>query len=156
MKKVRDGFTMIELIFVIVIIGILAVIALPKLAGTRTDAKVSTIIANTKALSNDIHNFYTSQGETIWSKAKIADVTDVPLQNDKCELVDPNTTDIVDNTFYICGDDGSVVKIITRKTLYGIENGDDDKSLVAKTVQNDKVFISLRHKYNLGNTTVKK
>ena len=37
----RNAFTMIELIFVIVVIGILAAIAVPKLAATRDDAVVT-------------------------------------------------------------------------------------------------------------------
>ncbi len=39
MKK--NAFTMIELVFVIVVLGILAAIAIPKFAATRTDAEIS-------------------------------------------------------------------------------------------------------------------
>lgn len=39
--RIRSGFTMIELIFVIVVIGILSAIAIPKFAATRDDAIIS-------------------------------------------------------------------------------------------------------------------
>ena len=37
----RRAFTMVELVFVIVVLGILAAIAVPKLAATRTDAQIA-------------------------------------------------------------------------------------------------------------------
>ena len=39
----KKAFTMIELIFVIVIIGILASVAIPRLTATRDDAKISIL-----------------------------------------------------------------------------------------------------------------
>ncbi len=41
MQKSRYAFTMIELVFVIVVLGILAAVAIPKFAATRTDAQIS-------------------------------------------------------------------------------------------------------------------
>lgn len=43
MKSVkRSGFSMIELVFVIVILGVLAAVAVPRFVATRTDAQVAT------------------------------------------------------------------------------------------------------------------
>ena len=48
-QKTKKAFTMIELVFTIVIIGILAAVAIPRLAATRDDAeltKARTVIAS--------------------------------------------------------------------------------------------------------------
>ena len=56
----RDAFTMIELIFVIVMIAILGAIAIPRMAATRDDAVTATIAANTKICIKDIVALYTA------------------------------------------------------------------------------------------------
>jgi len=42
MRDSRKAFTLLELVFVIVIVGMLASVALPKLRATRNDARVAT------------------------------------------------------------------------------------------------------------------
>jgi len=56
----KKAFTMIELIFVIVIIGILAIIAIPKLSATRDDSKIVVELNNIANCINEIAASYTS------------------------------------------------------------------------------------------------
>lgn len=71
--KTRDGFTLIEFIFIIIIISILAAIAIPKLAAVRMDAKISTKAQNIMIAANEIASYATARGEVI---AKFSDMSD--------------------------------------------------------------------------------
>ena len=62
MKKSKNAFTMVELIFVIVILGILAAVAIPKLAATRDDAKISVAATELANAISDFGTYYTSKG----------------------------------------------------------------------------------------------
>lgn len=71
----RSGFTMIELIFVIVILGILAAVAIPKLAATRDDAKVATKTQEATQFLQEMSGYYTGHG--VFSK--VGEMSNVKL-----------------------------------------------------------------------------
>ena len=73
----KKGFTMIELIFVIVILGILASVAIPRLAGTRADAEVATTVANLRTIVSEVSSYYVAHGK--FDGVKWKDLTNVPL-----------------------------------------------------------------------------
>nr|WP_240332001.1 prepilin-type N-terminal cleavage/methylation domain-containing protein [Sulfurospirillum tamanensis] len=51
---IRPAFTMIEMVFVIVILGILAAVAIPRLAATRTDAAITKGASQVSAIRSGI------------------------------------------------------------------------------------------------------
>jgi len=57
-KRMQKAFTMIELIFVIVVIGILTTVAIPKLAATRSDAEGVKIVSALSVCINDAGSAY--------------------------------------------------------------------------------------------------
>ncbi len=71
-KSIKKGFTLFELIFVIVIIGILAIIAIPKLVATRDDARVSTMMMNIGNIISEITTYATSKKETTSNLANMS------------------------------------------------------------------------------------
>ena len=53
----HKAFTLIELIFVIVILGILAAIAIPKMVATRDDARIVVLAQSIGTAAQDIANY---------------------------------------------------------------------------------------------------
>ncbi|MEO1954109.1 MAG: type II secretion system protein [Campylobacterales bacterium] len=54
MKSFKQAFTMIELVFVIVVLGILASVAIPRLSVTRVDAQVTKCRSDISAIRSAI------------------------------------------------------------------------------------------------------
>lgn len=61
MKRVQQGFTLIELMIVVAIVGILAAIALPAYQDYTVRAKVSEVLARGAESKTSIQEFYASK-----------------------------------------------------------------------------------------------
>jgi prepilin-type N-terminal cleavage/methylation domain-containing protein len=149
----RSGFTMIELIFVIVILGILAAVAIPKLSATRDDAKISKLSANVSTLLNDAGAFYTSQGETNWAAATWDDVTNVELYTDTTGSTPIGTTTAITTDVYIVANPGAAAAsdcVLLNATADGnltIGNGGDTTSTVCSGVQTNIATMKKTHTF---------
>ena len=58
------AFTMIELVFIIVIIGILAAVAIPRLQASRDEAWAVAMATQIKTAVNDVINHVTATGNS--------------------------------------------------------------------------------------------
>ncbi|WP_233709934.1 MULTISPECIES: type II secretion system protein [unclassified Helicobacter] len=80
MRWMQKAFSMIELVFVIVILGIIASIALPKLSLSRSDAQYSAIVADIQTIISTIEQKYLVEdlnlsqlnGEIIMQSARLS------------------------------------------------------------------------------------
>ena len=60
--KNRAGFTMVEVVFAIVVLGILSSIVITSFSATRTDANVSSAVADFQSIVRDITAYYIATG----------------------------------------------------------------------------------------------
>jgi general secretion pathway protein G len=73
MPTLQKAFSLIELIFVIAVLGIIATVAIPKLMDTRSNAQVSTIKQDISTITSAVQSYYLING----SIAKISDAVNI-------------------------------------------------------------------------------
>jgi len=85
----KKAFTMIELIFVIIIIGTLATIAIPRLSATRDDALIAKNSEYIMGIMTEISTYIVAKGE---SKDDLREMSSLlkTLDNQNCIVVDIN------------------------------------------------------------------
>lgn len=82
--RTRKAFTMVELVFVIVVIGILAAIAIPKLAATRDDAE----IANARTTVASVRSSLSTERQKNVLKGEFDEINATAINEDFSNLLE--------------------------------------------------------------------
>ena len=114
----KKGFTMIELIFVIVILGVLASVAIPRLAATRDDAEVAKAATNLTTAVSDLTAYYTAKGNFSGVSTDFTKVTNALTKDGKLNVKGSTTcvTVTVPNTTNNAANNSDAVKISLQFT----------------------------------------
>ena len=140
----KKGFTMIELIFVIVILGILAAVAIPRLAATRDDAEVAKAATNITTIISDIGSYYTSQASFADT---MANMTNVALDDDgKIEDGVGSAGLLAAGKQCLSLTLNAEVETAEKKSpaYLVVADGSDTTSTICKKIQNDPAVVKLK------------
>ena len=146
----KSSFTMIELIFVIVILGILSAIAIPKLLATRDDARTAALATQIKAGTKELISYYTSQGGEI-NFSKISSSSQVVLN----ELINRGWVEVKDDNhsvLYSNRDTNTVcINYKTNGTQIEVDKNDSDNDALCddiKRIMSDRNYSVLNSVVN--------
>lgn len=118
----RQAFSMMELVFVIIILGILAAIALPRLSLTRSDAQLIAIESDIVGAINTIQREVFSQNlePTTLNGTMIIDIAGLSLsrwvaQGNGIKLAKNNSVDSANDCITLTQENGNLVFEIQPK-----------------------------------------
>jgi general secretion pathway protein G len=108
----KKGFSLLEIIFVVVIIGIIAMLALPKLGNIGSDAKVNAIKQDIFTLKSNLQSYYLLN-------QKIDKISDVVSLN-------PKTWDIADKKVIYKDNEKECISLsVDEKNISIVVNNND-------------------------------
>jgi len=122
MRNTRKGFTLLELVFVLVVLGILAAVALPKFEQTRQKALTSSVKQDITTIKRAIQTTYMIKGdvtdlssavefnEKLWNldetklklEYKISGITCVTIEVDKSTATHKVNVTVLPDSHEIC------------------------------------------------------
>jgi len=124
----KAAFTMIELVFVIVILGILAAVVVLKIAASRSDAAVTAALASFKQTTDDI------KATALASNAMSANLIDMTTSTNKVIQGDGNngasTNGIVTKSDAKTCLGIEPIGTVGFKISYGVDINDNECSLI--------------------------
>ena len=164
--KNHQAFSMLELIFVIIVLGILATIAIPKLSATRGDAKAVSIKSDVKLATDSITAYYMAQGNiddiskavtldnSRWtltsntnSTNNLAFIFKTVSNNKECLRMEIDDIDTTNKTFKIAiaknasGTSGNNDAVCSKlRKIYNKFNEDDTDTLSGSKINNSPIF----------------
>jgi len=126
MKGLNEGFTLLELLVVVLIIGILAAIALPQYRRTVEKAKVAEALVNVKAIEDSMQRYVLGNNfptETTYFKT----FADIELSGGEWTGHEPQLAEFsTDNFLYywlVCGRTACSIELDRRsnsRLIYGL------------------------------------
>jgi prepilin-type N-terminal cleavage/methylation domain-containing protein len=145
----KTAFTMIELIFVIVILGILAAVAIPKLTATRDDAEVSKVTQNIMTSVSEIAAYAMSQSKVNADLSKMSNVISELVSHGDAVLDTSNQN----ATIKVRGNDCVTVEVDSNSTtdtlivVFDTTNSESVCAAVQSRIDGSQYPMRLRGQY---------
>lgn len=98
--KGDKGFTLIELIVVIAVLGVLATLIIPKVVGVKSDAETAAMDANARIIKNALERYYLDNDEypnNLGVLVKKGYLDEIPKDFKDHYTYDPNSGDLEKN-----------------------------------------------------------